>query len=416
MSEKKVSKKLAKVTDAATPNSVLREIMSGDPVRILLSILLGFFIGAIFMVVFNSQVVKAWADFGTDPNYALSTVWWTVQDGYGALFSGAIFNLNASDFLTGLHPLTETLRFAAPLIMAGLGVSLTFRVGLFNIGATGQIMVGLAGATFVSTRLHMPMVIHMLVAVLAAVACAMVWGMIVGILKARTGAHEVIVTIMLNYVATSLFTFFLRQPGLLLEASGGGTPKSDQPDGTARLGTLFGSGYNLHYGIIICVLAVFAYWWLMERSTFGYRFRMVGHNSSAARAAGIKVENTFIWALAISAGFVGLAAANQGLSIDGGLTTSVEAGIGFDAITVALLGGSRAGGVVMAGLLFGAFKAGSATMQVAGVSPEVLDVVKALIVLFIAAPPIIRALYRLPSPRPPVLESLQQAKAAKVIK
>ncbi|MEI8231037.1 MAG: ABC transporter permease [Actinomycetes bacterium] len=414
MTPKKIPSEIPAVDSKA--NSVLREIMSGDPVRIGLSILLGFFIGAVFMVVFNEDVVKSWSNFGADPSYALSTVWWTIQDGYGALFSGSVFNLGADNFIDGIRPLTETLRFAAPLIMAGLGVALTFRVGLFNIGATGQIMVGLAGATFVSTRLHMPAIIHMLVAVLAAVLCAMVWGIIVGILKARTGAHEVIVTIMMNYVATSLFTFFLRNPGMLLEASGGGTPKSDHPDGTAKLGALLGPDFNLHYGLILAVLAVFIYWWLMERSTFGYRFRMVGHNATAARAAGIKVENTFIWALAISAAFAGLAAANQGLSLDGGLTTSIEAGIGFDAITVALLGGSRAGGVVMAGLLFGAFKAGSSSMQFAGVSPEVLGVVKALIVLFIAAPPIIRALYRLPLPGPKIYEAAKKAKEAKVIK
>jgi simple sugar transport system permease protein len=262
----------------------------------------------------------------------------------------------------------------------------------------------------------MPIIIHMLAAVFAAVVCAMVWGMIVGVLKARTGAHEVIVTIMLNYVALSLFTYLLRQPNLLLEEGGGGTPKSDNPDDTARLGLLFGPDFQLHYGLIFAVLSVVFYWWLMEKSTFGFRFRMVGHNPSAAKAAGIKVENTFVWALAISAGFSGLAAANQGLSVDGGLTTSIEAGIGFDAITVALLGGSRAGGVVMAGLLFGAFKAGSATMQVAGVSPEVLGVVKALIVLFIAAPPIIRAFYRLPAPGIKVIEATKKAKEAKVIK
>jgi simple sugar transport system permease protein len=394
--------------------SVLQEIMSGDPVRIALSILLGFFIGAIFMVVFNTQVVNAWSNFGADPGLAFSSVWWTIQDGYGALFTGSIFDTSAGNFLDGLRPLTETLRFAAPLIMAGLGVALTFRVGLFNIGATGQIMIGLAGATFVSTRLHMPAVIHMIVAVIAAVAAAAVWGMIVGILKARTGANEVIVTIMLNYVATALFTFCLRQPGLLLESNGGGTPKSDHPDPTAMLGSLFGTGFNLHYGVFLAVIAVAFYWWLMERSTFGFRFRMVGHNPSAARAAGIKVENTFVWALALSAGFAGLAAANQGLSLDGGLTTSIEAGIGFDAITVALLGGSRAGGVVMAGLLFGAFEAGSASMQVSGVSPEVLGVVKALIVLFIAAPPIIRAIYKLPKPKPKALEPTKQT--AKVSK
>ncbi|MBU6143864.1 MAG: ABC transporter permease [Acidobacteria bacterium] len=392
--------------------SVLREIMSGDPVRIGLSILLGFIIGAIFMVVFSEDVVDSWSQFGADPNYALSTVWWTLQDGYGALFSGSIYNLNADNFIDGIRPLTETLRFAAPLVMAGLGVALTFRVGLFNIGATGQIMVGLAGATFISTRVELPQILHMLLAVMVAVLCAAVWGIIVGILKARFGAHEVIVTIMMNYVATSLFTFFLREPAFLLEANGGGTPKSDQPADTARLGKLLGPEFNLHYGLIIAVLSVVAYWWLMERSTFGFRFRMVGHNASAAKAAGIKVENTFIWALAISAGFSGLAAANQALSVDGGLTTSIEAGIGFDAITVALLGGSRAGGVVLAGLLFGAFKAGASSMQVAGVSPEVLGVVKALIVLFIAAPPIIRAIYRLPKPGPKMLDAVKKTEKA----
>ena len=228
MSKKNV--KPAELLPEAKEISVLKDIMSGDPVRIGLSVLLGFIIGAIFMVVFNDDVVKSWSNFGADPNYALSTVWWTIQDGYGALFSGSIYNLNADNFIDGIRPITETLRFAAPLIMAGLAVSLTFRVGLFNIGATGQIMMGLAGATFVSTRLHMPQILHMLVAVLAAVLCSMVWGIIVGILKARTGAHEVIVTIMLNYVAIDLFTYFLREPNLLLETNGGGTPKSDRPD------------------------------------------------------------------------------------------------------------------------------------------------------------------------------------------
>lgn len=401
-------KKEVIATENTKAESVLHEIMAGDPVRIALSVLLGFIIGAIFMVVFDPQVIKAFGNFGSDPSYAFSEVWWTIQDGYGALFSGSIINLNTDNFVDAIKPLTETLRLAAPLIIAGLGVALTFRVGLFNIGATGQIMMGLAGATFVSTRMSLPPVLHMLLAVVVAVACAAIWGIIVGILKARTGAHEVIVTIMLNYVATSFFTFLLREPSLLLETGGGGTPKSDKPAGTAMLGSLLGSEFKLHYGIIIAVLAVVGYWWLMERSTFGFRFRMVGHNASAARAAGIKVENTFVWALAISASFAGLAAANQGLSINGGLTSSIEAGIGFDAITVALLGGSRAGGVVMAGLLFGAFKAGGASMQVAGVSPEVLGVVKALIVLFIAAPPIIRALYRLPKPAPKVFESVKR--------
>ncbi|NBS86400.1 MAG: ABC transporter permease, partial [Micrococcales bacterium] len=119
MSAKKVKLEAPVQEDKAT--RVLREIMAGDPVRIALSVVLGFFIGAIFMVVFNEDVVSSWSDFGTDPNYALSTVWWTIQDGYGALFTGSVFNLEAGSFLEGIRPLTETLRFAAPLIMAGLG-------------------------------------------------------------------------------------------------------------------------------------------------------------------------------------------------------------------------------------------------------------------------------------------------------
>jgi simple sugar transport system permease protein len=244
--------------------------------------------------------------------------------------------------------------------------------------------------------MELPFVIHMLVAIVVAIVFASLWGAVVGLLKAKTGAHEVIVTIMLNYVAINLFTWFLREPTLLLEEGGGGTPKSDAPAVTAQLPALLGPSFKIHLGILFAALAVFFYWWLMERSTIGYRFKMVGHNQFAARAAGVNVERTFIWALAASAAFMGLAAANQGLGETGGLTPSIHANIGFDAITVALLGGSKARGVVYAGLLFGAFKAGGATMQVSGVSPQILAVVQALIVLFVAAPPIIRAIFRVP--------------------
>ena len=189
--------------------SVLIEIMSGDPVRIALSVVLGFVIGAIFMAGFNEDVVAAWSNFSADPSLAFSSIWWTIQDGYGALFQASVVNLSADNFVDAIRPITETLRFAAPLIMAGLGVALTFRVGLFNIGATGQIMMGLAGATFVSTKIQLPIVIHMLAAVIAAVIAAALWGAIVGFLKARTGAHEVIVTIMLNYVAANFILWLL---------------------------------------------------------------------------------------------------------------------------------------------------------------------------------------------------------------
>ncbi|MCX6485744.1 MAG: ABC transporter permease [Rhodoluna sp.] len=379
-------------------NKLLKEIMSASPMRVALSVLLGFAIGSVFMAVFNENVVLTYATLFSDPGLTLSTAGQTIMDGYGALFRGSIVNLNAEDPVSMFRPITETLRLSAPLIMAGLGVALGFRVGLFNVGGTGQLVMGLLGATWVSTRLELPWGLHMVVALIVAVIFAAATGGLVGFLKAKTGAHEVIVTIMMNYISLDLFTWFLRTPGLLLEASGGGNPKSDPPALTAQLPRLLGEDFKLNIGILLALVAAGVYWWLMERSTIGYRFRMVGFNASAAKASGISVERTYVWAMAASAAFIGLAASNQGLSEAGGLTSSIHANIGFDAITVALLGGSRAGGVVIAGVIFGAFKAGSPAMQIAGISPEVMGIVQALIVLFVAAPPLIRAIFHLPKP------------------
>jgi ABC-type uncharacterized transport system permease subunit len=377
-------------------NKVLREIFSASYTRIALSVFLGFAIGAVFMAVFNENVVETYATFFSNPGATFVTAFQTIMDGYGALLKGSIFNPSGKSIESMFRPITETLRLAGPLIMAGLGVALGFRVGLFNIGGTGQLLMGLLGATWVSTRMELPYGLHLVLAVIVAIVFAGATGGFVGFLKARTGAHEVIVTIMMNYIALDLFTWFIRTPGLLLEEGGGGNPKSDPPALTAQMPALFGESFKIHIGILLALAAAGVYWWLMERSTIGYRFRMVGHNAAAAKAAGISVERTYVWAMAASAAFIGLAAANQGLGESGGLTSSIHANIGFDAITVALLGGSRAGGVVVAGLVFGAFKAGSPAMQIMGVSPEVLGIVQALIVLFIAAPPLIRAIFHLP--------------------
>jgi simple sugar transport system permease protein len=213
---------------------------------------------------------------------------------------------------------------------------------------------------------------------------------------------------MLNYVAISLFTWFIRSPALLQNPDAGGTPKSDAPALTAQLPALFPGSYSLHLGFVMALLATFFYWWLMERSAVGYRFRMVGQNPHAARTAGISVERTYVWAMAASAAFVGVAGANQALGTQVGYTQTIHAGIGFDGITVALLGGGNAVGIFFAGLLFGAFKAGGPQMQVLGISPEVLGIVQGAIVLFIAAPPLVRAIFRLPMmTKTPVLDRLR---------
>jgi ABC-type uncharacterized transport system permease subunit len=392
-----------------TMSQAMREIFSGGLVRTVISILLGFLVGALFMIGSNKEFIEALGYIFARPGDALGAAFAVVNDGYGALFRGAIYNADAETFEKAIRPLTETLRLGAPLIAAGLGIGLTFRVGLFNIGGTGQLIFGMIFATFVATRLELPFVLHMVVALIAGIVGAALLGAFVGFLKARTGAHEVILTIMFNYIALYFFTFLIRQPALLQESRPSGNPKADAAAETALFPTLLGDNYSLHWGLIFALLAVIVFWWLMERSTIGYRLRMVGFNPDAARASGINVEKTYILAMALSAGFVGVAAANQTLGIAIGVTPSSHANIGFDAITVALLGGSSAPGILLAGLLFGAFKAGSPSMQVLGISPEVLGIVQGAIVLFIAAPPLIRALFRLPKPQTThALESLRK--------
>lgn len=380
-------------------SQAFKEILSGSLTRTLLAILLGFLVGALFMIVSNKEFIEALGYFFSRPADAFAAAWNVVSNGYGALFRGAIFNADAETFERAIRPITETLRLGAPLIAAGLGIGLTFRVGLFNIGGTGQLVFGIIFATWVATRLELPFVIHMVAAVIAGILGATFLGALVGYLKARTGAHEVILTIMFNYVAISIFTFLMRDPNLLQEERATGNPKADPAAETALLPKIFGDEFSVHFGLVLALIAVVVYWWLMERSTIGYRLRMVGHNPDAAETAGVNVKRTYVIAMALSAAFVGVAAGNQALGTSIGVIPSSHANIGFDAITVALLGGSSAPGILLAGLLFGAFKAGGPSMQVIGISPEVLGIVQAAIVLFIAAPPLIRAIFRLPKPQ-----------------
>ena len=380
-------------------NAAFKEILSGGVTRTVVSVILGFAVGAFFMIISNREFLQSIGYFFADPLSSFRAAGDVVGAGYGALIQGSIYNPNAATFEGAIRPFTETLRLGGPLIAAGLGIALGFRVGLFNIGGTGQLVSGLIWATFVATRVELPPVVHFVVAIVAAIIGAALVGAFVGFLKARTGANEVITTIMLNYIIVSFFNFLLTDNALLQGATAGGYTKSDPAFETARLPYLLGESYALNLGFVLAIVAVVVYWWLMERSTIGFRLRAVGFNSSAAKTAGINVERTYILALGLSAAFVGIAAANQALSSTGGVTPTSHAGIGFDAITVALLGGSSASGVLLAGLLFGAFKAGSSAIQIVGISPDVLGIVQGAIVLFIAAPPLIRAIFRLPPPQ-----------------
>ncbi len=379
-------------------NVFLKELLRSSWVTTLLAIVAAIIVGGILMAVTNKDVQEAAGYFFSRPGDTLVAIWASVYGGYEALFRGAIFNARADDFLTQIRPLTNSLGFAAPLIAAGLGVGLAFRVGLFNIGARGQILIGCATAALLTFHLDLPMFLQIPITLAAGILGGAIWGGIVGVLKARTGAHEVILTIMLNYVAIYLVSWMVRTPGVLQRPTGG-QPISAPTPANAQFPELFGPRFPLlDWGFIVVIAATVFVWWLVERSSLGFRLRAVGENPHAALASGISVQRMYIYAMLFAGGLAGLAGMNQ---IQGAVVTgfdsSIDAGIGFDAITVALLGRSRAWGVFAAGILFGALKAGSFTMQASqGIPVDIVLVVQSLIVLFIAAPPLIRTIFFLP--------------------
>ncbi|WP_404443501.1 ABC transporter permease [Microbacterium marinum] len=385
------------VPAAPRTNVFIKELLRGSAVTTALAIVLALLAGGVLIAATNDDVQAAAGYFFARPTDTLVAIWNSVVGGYAALFRGAVFNPNAADFLTQIRPLTNSLGFAAPLIAAGLGVALAFRAGLFNIGARGQMLVAAGFAALVTFNVDLPMALHLPLTLAAGILGGALWGGIVGLLKARTGAHEVILTIMLNYIAYYLLVWMIRTPGLL-QKPGTNQPISSATPESAQFPQLLGPQFPLlDWGLIIVVLATLLIWWVIERSSLGLRMRAVGENPHAARAAGISVERIYIYAMLFAGGLAGLAAMNQ---IQGSVTTgfsgTIDAGIGFDAITVALLGRSRPWGVFAAGILFGALKAGSFAMQAQGIPVDIVLVVQSLIVLFIAAPPLLRTVFFLP--------------------
>lgn len=394
----------------------LREVATGNAIISVLAVILALLVGAVMIAATDENVQASAGYFFARPGDTLVAIWQSVSGAYASFFQGAIYNFRRPEFATGIRPLTETLTFATPLIAAGLGVALAFRVGMFNIGGRGQMLVAAAAGGYVAFAFDLPWGLHMLVALVAGVVAGALWAGIAGLLKARTGAHEVIVTIMLNYVAFYLVYYLLRTPGLL-QAPGSSNPTTPAMKETAVFPDLFGPAYNLHFGFLLSLAAVVLVWWILERSSLGFRFRAVGLNPNAARVAGINVKSMYVIAMLISGGLIGLAGVDQVLgTVTTGFSSGIDAGIGFDAITVALLGRSTPVGVLVAGILFGAFKAGGFAMQAAnGVPIDIVLVVQSLIVLFIAAPPLVRAIFRLPAPGARVSKS-RAAKKKEAVK
>nr|WP_237707517.1 ABC transporter permease [Serinicoccus profundi] len=381
---------------------VLQQILGGSALMSVLAVVLALFIGGLLIAFANEDTREAATYFFARPFDTIAAGWNTMAEAYLAMFRGSVFDWQAATLAGMIKPFTESMVFAIPLILAGLGIAVGFRAGLFNIGAQGQIIVGAIVAAWLGFAFDLPPVIHLLVAILGGAIGGAVWGGIPGVLKARFGANEVIVTIMLNYIAVYLISYILKQPSFNPGRTGQRSP-AVSADATYPLlvpqWLWPDNGFRLHWGFVVAILATVFVWWLMERSTVGFQIRAVGANPAAARTAGMSVGRITIITMVVAGALAGLAATGQVLGTERSLTAGVAASFGFDAITVALLGRSRPWGTFFAGILFGALKAGGFLMQSLTSTPiDIVLVVQSLIVLFIAAPPLIRTVFRLPDP------------------
>jgi ABC-type uncharacterized transport system permease subunit len=387
---------------------ILRDsFLEGNTVTItILALVTATVLGGILCAFTNSTVLNA-----PDAGAMISRAWHVAAGTYTALFEGSVFNphtvaalFQQASISTAVHdgylggvfgPLSETAVQATPLILTGLAVALPYRAGLFNIGGQSQFIGGAIVAAYLGYGLSLPPGLHVIVCVIGGFAGGAVIGWLTGEIKARTGAHEVIVTIMLNYVMQYLLAYLLSSQSLL-QASGSPNPITPSIAADAHLPLLFGAGLRINAGFLIALACALAVWWLLTRTTTGFEFRSVGANASAARVAGMKVERSWVLVMLIAGGLAGLAGSAVIQGTDFTLNPQSYGTYGIDAITVALLGRGRPGGVVAAGLLFGALHAGSAGMQTATGTPvEIIQVLQALIVMFVAAPPLIRAMFRL---------------------
>jgi ABC-type uncharacterized transport system permease subunit len=343
---------------------------AGDALLVpVLALVSALVVGAIVILVSNPEEAS----------------WSTVYDAYFALYDDSL----------GTWPaFSRTLIEATPLALAGLSVALAFRAGLFNIGGAGQVVIGATCAAWVGFTWDLPTALHITLAVVAGFLGGAAWGFIAGFLKARTGAHEVITTIMLNYIAYYLLDYALRSDAFL--RPGRADPISKPVAESARLPEVTLGELTVHLGLFIALGAAVLVWWLLGRSTVGFRLRAVGANPAAARYAGMGVGATYVLAMVLAGGLAGLAGASNVLGQSSfSLTSRYSAEVGFDGIAVALLGRANPVGVVGAALLFGIFRAGAGGMEAAAQTPrDIIVVIQALIIMFVAAPTLVRAIYR----------------------
>jgi simple sugar transport system permease protein len=372
-----------------------------------LAVITALVIGGVIIVVSSPEVLAAWKNVFQDPGPAFSLTFTSVFDAYRALFEGSFGRPSQMIEAFGrwqatgetrplrdaFRPIAESLTISTPYIFAGLAVALGFRGGLFNIGAEGQLFVGGLASVWVGYSIKgLPMIIHLPLALIAGILAGALWGAIPGFLKARTGAHEVINTIMMNYVAFRLTDYLLQGP----MARPDNMPITLEIEPTAYLPALFPRPMRIHTGFFLSLAAAALVYWFLWKTTKGLEIRMVGANPHAARYAGVSTTRITVLTMALSGALAGLAGTSQILGVDHKMVRAFSTGYGFDSIALALLGNSHPVGVVMASLLFGFLRGGAARMQsVASVPVEIIRIIQAMVIIFVAAPEIIRGIYRI---------------------
>ncbi len=389
-----------------TPSKKPRRGGAGQAILIpILAIFAGLVLGAIIIILTSEEV---YAGFAKSFGAGLSASWNSIATAYAALFTGSIGDpstivaaLQSGDALAikrAFNPILESLVAANPYIFASLGVALGFKAGVFNIGAEGQLYMGAIFSVFVGYSLTgLSPWIHIPLALGAGALGGAIWGFIPGLLKAKTGGHEVINTIMMNYIAFDLSTWLLSGP---MRRPGEYNPITAAIQPSAILPNIFGPPTRFHLGFFIALLMAFLVWLLMFKTTWGFELRTVGSNPKAARYAGMNIVAVTIIGMTLSGALAGMSGANEVLGVNYKLALAFSSGYGFDSIALALLGKNNPVGVVLAALLYGTLRNGATNMQVAsGIPIYIVQVLQAIILAFIAAPAIIRTIFRLRAPK-----------------
>lgn len=298
--------------------------------------------------------------------------------------------------------ISETAVWATPYIFAGLAVALAFKGGLFNIGAEGQLALGATTAALIGYALpewlgaDLPAVVHLPLVIVTGAAVGAFWAAIVGYLKAYTGGHEVINTIMMNYIALNSISFLLNGP-MKDPNPNNVIARTPEVAESARLAPIF-EGLRVHWGFVFALLAAYLVWWMLNKTTLGFEIKTVGLNPDAAKYAGINVRRIIILTMILSGMLAGLAGTIEVTGLNYRHELGFSIGYGFDAIAIALLGKSHPLGVVLASILFAAMRNGATRMQFLTQMPvDLISMLQALILLFVAADAIIRYIYRIKS-------------------